>query len=82
MLDLSRVQKELVDWNRDKSSGVSIELVGAELSHLAGTISGPIGTPYEGGVFRIDIRLPGQEFILKVLDKLFVVNAWRLVFIF
>jgi len=76
MLDLSRVQKELVDWNRDKSSGVSIELVGAELSHLAGTISGPIGTPYEGGVFRIDIRLPdGYPFEPPKMQ--FVTKVWH-----
>lgn len=62
MLDLSRVQKELVDCNGDKSSGVSIELNGDDLSHLLGTISGPIATPYEGGLFRIDVRLPSNRF--------------------
>ncbi|XP_058103010.1 ubiquitin-conjugating enzyme E2 27 [Magnolia sinica] len=75
MLDVSRVQKELVECNRDKStSGVSIELNGDELSHLSGTISGPVATPYEGGTFQIDIRLPDgypfeppkMQFITKV----------------
>ena len=68
MLDVSRVQKELTDCNRDKQvSGVSIEIYeggegrGNLLSHLRGTISGPITTPYEGGTFKIDIQLPGND---------------------
>lgn len=77
MLDSSRVQKELVDCNKDSDiSGVSIDLQsgGSSLYHLAGTISGPVATPYEGGTFRIDIRLPDgypfeppkMQFITKV----------------
>ncbi|XP_074561756.1 ubiquitin-conjugating enzyme E2 27-like [Curcuma longa] len=77
MLDVSRVQKELVECNRDESiSGVSISLAdgGTDLSHLRGTISGPVDTPYEGGNFVIDIRLtsgypfepPKMQFITKV----------------
>ncbi|KAG6487741.1 hypothetical protein ZIOFF_056346 [Zingiber officinale] len=60
MLDVSRVQKELVECNRDESiSGVSISLAdgGTDLSHLRGTISGPVDTPYQGGTFVIDIQL-------------------------
>ncbi|CAD5192686.1 unnamed protein product [Musa acuminata subsp. malaccensis] len=61
MLDVSRVQKELAECNRDTAiSGVSIALHdgGSDLSRLSGTISGPVATPYEGGTFQIDIRLP------------------------
>lgn len=68
MLDVSRVQKELTECNKDREvSGVSIELYegGADgrgsLSHLRGTISGPITTPYEGGTFKINIHLPGID---------------------
>ncbi|XP_010908213.1 ubiquitin-conjugating enzyme E2 27 isoform X1 [Elaeis guineensis] len=76
MLDVSRVQKELVECNRDKGiSGVSIVHDGrSDLSHLSGTITGPVGTPYEGGTFQIDICLPSgypfeppkMQFITKV----------------
>ncbi|CAA6660005.1 unnamed protein product [Spirodela intermedia] len=80
MMDVSRVQKELTECNKDKEvSGVSIELYeGADgrgsLSHLRGTISGPITTPYEGGTFKINIHLPDgypfeppkMQFITKV----------------
>ncbi|KAL6839942.1 hypothetical protein ACP4OV_029752 [Aristida adscensionis] len=76
MVDVSRVQKELTECNRDReASGVSIALRdGATISHLTGTIAGPKDTPYEGGTFLIDIRLPSgypfeppkMQFITKV----------------
>ncbi|KAK8916804.1 Ubiquitin-conjugating enzyme E2 27 [Platanthera zijinensis] len=76
MLDKSRVQRELMDCNRDKEiSGVSISLHdGADLTHLCGTIAGPVGTPYEGGTFLIDIQLlsdypfepPKMQFVTRV----------------
>jgi len=63
MVDVSRVQKELTECNRDREvSGVSIALHdGANISHLTGTIAGPADSPYEGGTFVIDIRLPGEQ---------------------
>ena len=30
------------------------------LMHWKGTLKGPTGTPYEGGVFKIDIQLPSD----------------------
>ena len=32
----------------------------ANLMHWKGTLKGPAGTPYEGGVFKIDIQLPAD----------------------
>ena len=66
MVDVSRVQKELTECNRDREvSGVSIALHdGANISHLTGTIAGPADSPYEGGTFVIDIRLPGEPPVL------------------
>ncbi|EFJ07315.1 ubiquitin-conjugating enzyme 27, E2 [Selaginella moellendorffii] len=75
MLDVSRVQKELVEIERDKKlSGVSIQVFDDGLSRMRGTITGPIGTPYEGGIFTVDIQLPSaypfeppkMQFITKV----------------
>ncbi|KAK4370745.1 hypothetical protein RND71_010220 [Anisodus tanguticus] len=58
MVDLARVQKELHECNRDvQVSGINVTLKGDSLTHLIGTIPGPIGTPYEGGTFKIDITL-------------------------
>ena len=32
----------------------------ANLLHWKGTIKGPVGTPYENGMFKIDIQLPSD----------------------
>ncbi|KAK4488957.1 hypothetical protein RD792_004748 [Penstemon davidsonii] len=60
MVDFARVQKELQECNRDFGvSGIKvIPKSEANLTQLLGTIPGPLGTPYEGGTFNIDINLP------------------------
>lgn len=59
MVDFGRVQKELQECNKDtKVSGISIKPEADSLSHLMGTIPGPVDSPYEGGSFLIDIVLP------------------------
>lgn len=59
MVDFARVQKELVDCRKDaEGSGIRVALKGDNLVNLIGTIPGPTGTPYDGGVFQIDITLP------------------------
>ena len=60
MVDFSRVQKELQECNKDVNlSGISVKPKADSLSHLIGTIPGPVDSPYEGGSFMIDIVLPG-----------------------
>ena len=61
-LDLRRAKKELEGCNKDtETSGIKAELVTEnDYLHLKGTIKGPIQTPYEGGVFDIDITLPSD----------------------
>ncbi|XP_075503456.1 ubiquitin-conjugating enzyme E2 27-like [Primulina tabacum] len=76
MVDFARVQKELQECNRDfEVSGIKVVPKSeANLAHLLGTIPGPIGTPYEGGTFKIDIILadgypfepPKMKFVTKV----------------
>mmetsp|Transcript_30720 Transcript_30720/g.45498 ORF Transcript_30720/g.45498 Transcript_30720/m.45498 type:complete len:196 (-) Transcript_30720:247-834(-) len=57
-----RLSKELLEVGKDdKTSGVMARPVTeGNLRHLKGTIQGPEGTPYEGGVFTIDISIPNQ----------------------
>lgn len=40
------------------NSGVYATPVGADLTHLKGTIPGPPETPYVGGTYAVDIRIP------------------------
>lgn len=55
-----RVTKELADCMKDTSSGITVVTVGGGNRHIEGTLKGPSGTPYEGGVFRVDIVIPGD----------------------
>jgi len=65
MIDFSRIQKELQDCERNQdSSGIRVCPKSDNLTRLTGTIPGPIGTPYEGGTFQIDITMPGSNQIL------------------
>ena len=50
-----RVGKELAECQRDTSSGITVVQLEA-LRHLEGTIKGPDGTPYDGGVFKVCMR--------------------------
>ncbi|XP_011073120.1 ubiquitin-conjugating enzyme E2 27 isoform X1 [Sesamum indicum] len=80
MVDFARVQKELQECNRDfQVSGIKVMPKGeANLAHLLGTIPGPIGTPYEGGTFKIDITLPAVK--LPVFPIYVVSECYQLVF--
>lgn len=57
-----RIGKELADVQSDRDSPVTIEPSGGgdDLTHLKGTFPGPEGTPYEGGRFRVDIKIPTE----------------------
>jgi len=59
MADVNRIKKELRECSKD--SVVEVALVAeANLLHWKGQIKGPEGTPYEGGLFSIDIHLPAD----------------------
>ncbi|GLJ24566.1 hypothetical protein SUGI_0469430 [Cryptomeria japonica] len=76
MVDTKRVQRELTQIEKDKNlTGVSIKVFEEnDMSHMCGTIAGPMDSPYEQGSFQIDIRLPDgypfeppkMQFITKV----------------
>mmetsp|Transcript_14834 Transcript_14834/g.30053 ORF Transcript_14834/g.30053 Transcript_14834/m.30053 type:complete len:196 (+) Transcript_14834:68-655(+) len=60
--DVNRIKKELRDCQKDKeTSGLEVRVLDeANLMHWKGTLKGPTGTPYEGGIFKIDIQLPAD----------------------
>jgi ubiquitin-protein ligase len=57
-----RLAKELQEVGKDDgTSGViAVPVVPGDLRHLKGTIKGPEGTPYEGGLFQVNIEIPKQ----------------------
>ena len=57
--EFSRLHKEMADCGKDwEKSGVYAAPVGNDLTHLHGKIRGPIDTPYQNGIFEVDILIP------------------------
>ncbi|CAO2818317.1 unnamed protein product [Amaranthus hypochondriacus] len=77
MVDFSRVQKELQECNKDVNlSGISVKPKADSLSHLIGTIPGPVDSPYEGGSFMIDIVLP-DGYPFEAPKMKFLTKVWH-----
>ncbi|KAK3820994.1 MAG: ubiquitin conjugating enzyme-like protein [Benniella sp.] len=56
---IRRIQKEITECQRDEASHIFLQLVDeGDIMHLKGRFPGPPGTPYEGGMFQVDIVLP------------------------
>jgi len=56
-----RIQREFREVVKSKEiaeSGVQLELVADDLTELAGTVAGPPDTPYAGGKFKLEIKIP------------------------
>ncbi|TFK48842.1 hypothetical protein OE88DRAFT_1713928 [Heliocybe sulcata] len=75
---LRRVNKEIADCKNDKSSKIELELVDDSPFHLKGSFPGPEETPYEGGHFEVDIRIPDsypfQPLKMKFITKVYHPN--------
>ncbi|EPQ54899.1 hypothetical protein GLOTRDRAFT_139354 [Gloeophyllum trabeum ATCC 11539] len=76
---LRRVNKEIADCKNDKSSKIQLDLVDESPFHLKGSFPGPEGTPYEGGRFEVDIRIPDsypfQPLKMKFITKVYHPNV-------
>lgn len=59
---MRRVAKEIADIQADNLSKISADPVGngEDLTHLKGSFSGPPGTPYDGGIYKIDVKIPSD----------------------
>ena len=84
MTSAGRVAKEIGAICKPDSSGV-IAICAADDTrvpsnpgwrHLVGTITGPEGTPYEGGVFDVDILIP-REYPFEPPKMKFITRIWH-----
>jgi len=60
MSDVKRLQKEFLDMQKDDTPNLSASPINDNLFEWEAVILGPIGTPYEGGVFNLNISIPSN----------------------
>lgn len=76
-MNVTRIRKELAECSKDtETSGITAVPVGSSLSHLTGTLKGPVGTPYEGGIFEVDIHVP-STYPFEPLKMKFTTRIWH-----
>jgi ubiquitin-protein ligase len=52
------INRELADLSKEDMGGMTLAPTDANLLEWKATIPGPQGSPYEGGLFHVDIILP------------------------
>jgi ubiquitin-conjugating enzyme (huntingtin interacting protein 2) len=72
-----RVAKELGDIQNDAQSKILAQPVAADdIMHLKASFLGPPDTPYEGGTFVVDIKIP-QEYPFRPPVMKFDTKLWH-----
>lgn len=73
-----RITKDLEEIKKDPMPHISAGPVGDDLYHWTGCVIGPQKTPYEGGVFKVDILFPADYPFkppkIKFITKIFHPN--------
>ena len=75
-MDSARITRELADIRRDITAHITVVVVDENIHHLRGTIHGPDSTPYDGGVFEIDINIP-DDYPFSPPKMKFITKIWH-----
>jgi ubiquitin-conjugating enzyme E2 D/E len=75
-MSVRRITNELTRLKNDSNSNVSVDTVADEVFHLRATLCGPDDTPYAGGVFIVDMRIP-FDYPLKPPECLFTTKIYH-----
>ena len=73
---LRRIAKEIDEATSDTFSKVNIYAATDDLTHLEGHFLGPPDTPYEGGQYYIDIRIP-NDYPFRPPNMRFKTKIWH-----
>ena len=73
-----RLLKEMKDIELDKdNSGISVSVVGeSSIAHLKGSFPGPPDTPYVGGTYEVEIKIP-DNYPFKSPQMRFITRIWH-----
>ena len=73
-----RIGKEIADIHADSHSQIKAEPFynNDDVTHLRGSFPGPPGTPYEGGTYNIDIKIP-TDYPFRPPTMKFETKVWH-----
>ncbi|KAI6046717.1 ubiquitin-conjugating enzyme/RWD-like protein [Pisolithus marmoratus] len=73
---LRRVNKEIIACIRDETCHFTVDLVDSSPFHLKCSIPGPKGTPYENGIFEVDVVYP-ESYPFHPLQVKFITKVYH-----
>ena len=71
-----RILKELNEMQTNPPENCSASSVNDDIRHWNAIIIGPTGTPYEGGMFKLDVLFP-QDYPFKAPDIKFLTKVYH-----
>ena len=77
-MSIKRLNKELIELKKDPPCNCTADTVDDDIHHWSATIIGPDKTPYENGIFKLDIVFPDNYPFkppkVKFINKIFHPN--------